>query len=63
MLFHRKPRVQKNGSEFKVSTLKGIRVANDKFSKQVPNNKPNWSIVGDSEFEEAKRSSSTISRP
>ena len=40
---------QKNGSEFKVSSLKAIRAAIDRFLKQVPNNKP-WSAVGDPEF-------------
>ena len=58
----------KNGSEFKVSSLKAIRAAIDRFLKQMPNNKP-WSIVGDpnlindtiEQLVGAKRSSSTIS--
>ena len=39
----------KNGSEFKVSSLRAIRGAIDWCLKQTPNNKP-WSIIGDSEF-------------
>jgi len=40
---------KKNGSEFKVSSLRAIRGAIDRDLKQLPNNKP-WSIIGDSEF-------------
>ena len=40
---------QKNGSEFKVSSLRAIRGAIDRYLKQPPNNKPR-SIIGDSEF-------------
>lgn len=43
---------QKNGSHFKVSSLKAIRAAIDRFLRQHPNNKP-WSIVGDPEFNKA----------
>ncbi|KAJ7388321.1 hypothetical protein OS493_038493, partial [Desmophyllum pertusum] len=44
---------QKNGSHFKVSSLKAIRAAIDHFLRQHPNNKP-WSIVGDPEFNKCK---------
>jgi hypothetical protein len=50
---------QKNGSEFKVSSLKAIRAAIDRFLKQSPNNKP-WSIVGDPEFHKANETLNAI---
>ena len=46
---------QKNGSEFKVSSLKAI----DRFLKKSPNNKP-WSIVGDPEFHKANETLNAI---
>ena len=45
---------QKNGSEFKVSSLRAIQGAIDRYLKQPPNNKP-WSIIGDSEFAKANQ--------
>ena len=43
---------QTNGEPFKVSSLKAIRAAIDRYLKQEPINKP-WSIVGDNEFKKA----------
>ena len=43
----------KNGSEFKVSSLRAIRAAIDRYLKQPPHNK-SWSI-GDSEFAKANQ--------
>ena len=40
---------QKDGKEFKVSSLRSIRAAIDRYLRQPPINKP-WSIVGDKEF-------------
>ena len=37
---------------FKVSSVKAIQAAIDRYSRQPPNNKP-WSIVGDSAFQNA----------
>ena len=50
---------QKNGSEFKVSSLRAIRGAIDRYFKQPPHNKP-WSVVGDSEFARANQTLNTI---
>ena len=50
---------QKNGSEFKVSSLRAIRSAIDRYLKQPPNNKP-WSIIGDSEFAKANQTLNAI---
>ena len=50
---------QKNGSEFKVSSLRAIRGAIDRYLKQPPNNKP-WSIIGDSEFAKANQTLNAI---
>ena len=44
----------KNGSEFKVSSLKVIHGAIDCYLKQPAKNKP-WSIIGDSEFAKANQ--------
>ena len=43
---------QTNGEQFKVSSLKAIRAAIDRYLKQAPINKPG-SIVGDYEFKRA----------
>ena len=43
---------QTNGEPFKVSSLKAIRAAIDRYLKQAPINKP-WSIVRDNEFKKA----------
>ena len=43
---------QTNGEPFKVSSLKAIRAAIDRYLKQAPINKPG-SIVGDYEFKKA----------
>ena len=43
---------QTNGEPFKVSSLKAIRAAIDRYLKQEPINKL-WSIVGDNEFKKA----------
>ena len=50
---------QKDGSPYKVSSLKAIRAAIDRFLKQSPNNKP-WSIVGDSEFQKANETLNAV---
>ena len=44
----------KNGSEFKVSSLRAIRGAIDRYLKQPPHNKP-WSIIDDSKFAKANQ--------
>ena len=43
---------KKHGSFFKVSSLKAIRAAVERFLKSVPNSKP-WSITSDPQFKEA----------
>ena len=43
-----------DGTEFKVSSLKAIRAAIDRYLRQPPNNKP-WSIVGDSAFQKSNK--------
>ena len=43
---------KKYGSFFKVSSLKAIRAAVDRFLKSAPNNKP-WSIISDPQFKQA----------
>ena len=43
---------QKDGKDFKVSSLRTIRAAIERYLKQPPINKP-WSIVGDPAFETA----------
>lgn len=43
---------KKDGSFFKVSSLKAIRAAVDRFLKSVPNNNP-WSITSDPQFKQA----------
>ena len=45
---------QKDGKEFKVSSLRSIRAAIDRYLRQPPVNKP-WSIVGDKEFHTANK--------
>ena len=50
---------KKNGSEFKVSSLRAILGAIDRYLEQPPHNKP-WSIVGDSEFERANQALNAI---
>ena len=46
-------------SEFKVSSLRAIRGAIDRYLKQPPNNKP-CSIIGDSEFAKANQTLNAI---
>ena len=43
---------EKDGSFFKVSSLKAIRTAVERFLKSVPNSK-HWSIISDPQFKEA----------
>lgn len=43
---------KKDGSFFKVSSLKAIRAAVERFLKSAPNSKP-WSIISDPQFKEA----------
>ena len=50
---------QKNGSEFKVSSLRAIPGAIDRYLKQPPNNKP-WSIIADSEFAKANQTLNAV---
>ena len=45
---------REDGTEFKVSSLKAIRAAIDRYLRQPPNNKP-WSIVGDSAFQTSNK--------
>lgn len=45
---------QKDGKQFKVSSLRSIRAAIDRYLRQPPINKP-WSIVGDKEFNTANK--------
>ena len=44
----------KNGSKFKVSSLRAIRGAIDRYLTQLPHNKP-WSIIDDSKFAKANQ--------
>ena len=48
-----------DGTEFKVSSLKAIRAAIDRYFRQPPNNKP-WSIVGDSAFQKFTKALNAI---
>ncbi|XP_028390782.1 uncharacterized protein LOC114515682 [Dendronephthya gigantea] len=50
---------QRDGSEFKVTTLRNIRSAIDRHLKQAPNNKP-WSIIADPAFEKANKTLNAI---
>jgi len=50
---------KKNESEFKVSSLRAIRGAIERYLKQPSNNKP-WSIIGDSEFPKANQTRNSI---
>ncbi|XP_028401214.1 uncharacterized protein LOC114524266 [Dendronephthya gigantea] len=50
---------KQDGSEFKVSTLRAIRSAIDRYLKQPPQNKP-WSIIGDPVFEQANKTLNAI---
>ena len=50
---------QTNGEPFKVSSLKAIRAAIDRYLKQAPINKP-WSIVGDYEFKKANDTQNAV---
>ena len=50
---------QKDGSHFKVSSLKAIRVAIGRYLHQNPHNKP-WSIVGDREFNKASETLNAV---
>ena len=43
---------KKDGSFFKVSSLKAIRAVVERFLKSAPNSKP-WSIISDHQFKEA----------
>ena len=43
---------KKDGSFFKVSSLKAIRAAVERSLKSAPNSKP-WSIISDPQFKEA----------
>ncbi|XP_078383138.1 uncharacterized protein KIAA1958-like [Oculina patagonica] len=43
---------KKDGSFFKIYSLKAIRAAIDRFLKSAPNNKP-WSIISDPQFKQA----------
>ena len=52
---------QKDGKDFKVSSLHTIRAAIERYHKQPPINKP-WSIVGDCAFETAKKVLNAICR-
>ena len=45
---------REDDTEFKVSSLKAIRAAIDRYLRQPPNNKP-WSIVGDSAFQTSNK--------
>ena len=45
---------REDGTEFKVSSLKAIRAAIDRYLRQPTNNKP-WSIVGDSAFQKSNK--------
>ena len=45
---------QKDGKDFKTSSLRTIRAAIERYLKQPPLNKP-WSIVGDPAFESASK--------
>lgn len=45
---------REDGTEFKVSSLKAIRAAIDRYLREPPNNKP-WSIVGDSAFQKSNK--------
>ena len=45
---------REDGTEFKVSSLKAIRAAIDRYLRQPPNNKP-WSIVGDAAFQKSNK--------
>ena len=50
---------QKDGSRFKVSSLKAIRAAIDRYLRQSPHNKP-WPIVGDPEFNKANETLNAV---
>ena len=50
---------QKDGSRFKVSSLKAIRATIDRYLRQSPHNKP-WSIVGDPEFNKANETLNAV---
>ena len=45
---------REDDAEFKVSSLKAIRAAIDRYLRQSPNNTP-WSIVGDSPFQKSNK--------
>ena len=45
---------REDDTEFKVSSLKAIRAAIDRYLRQPPNNRP-WSIVGDSAFQKSNK--------
>ena len=45
---------REDSTEVKVSSLKAIRAAIDRYLRQPPNNKP-WSIVGDSAFQKSNK--------
>ena len=45
---------REDGTEFKVSSLKAIRAAIDRYLRQPLNNKP-WSIVGDWAFQKSNK--------
>ena len=52
---------QKDGKDFKVTSLRTIRAAIERFLKEPPINKP-WSIVGDPAFEKANKVLNAISK-
>ena len=52
---------QKDGSRFKVSSLKDIRAAIDRYLRQNPHNKP-WSLVVDPEFSKANETLNAVSK-
>ena len=52
---------QKDGKDFKVSSLRTIRAALERYLKQPPISKP-WSIVGDPAFETANKVLNAICR-
>ena len=52
---------QKDGKDYKVSSLRTIRAAIERYLKQPPIKKP-WSIVGDPAFETANKVLNAICR-
>ena len=50
---------QRDGSEFKTTSLRTIRAAIDRHLRNVPNNKP-WSIISDPAFEKANKTLNAV---